>query len=85
MELLGQKSFNQKVMKILHIAIDWVKAEVLSAQFFILFGVLFALATIGFWQLGKTEVAKAFIFPMLVAGILLWIVGFGLFFTNQPT
>ncbi|MEL6623913.1 MAG: hypothetical protein AAFQ83_25195 [Bacteroidota bacterium] len=70
-------------MKILHTAVDWAKAEVFSAQFFILFGVLFILGTIGFWQLGKTEVAKAFVIPTLVAGILLLMVGFGIFFANK--
>ena len=70
-------------MDILKTATDWAKAEVFSSQFFIIFGVLFVLGTIGFWQLGKTEVAKAFIFPTLVAGILLMIVGFGLLYSNK--
>ena len=70
-------------MEILKTAIEWAKAEVFSSQFFILFGVLFVLATIGFWQLGKTEMAKAFVFPTLVAGILLLVIGLGLFFTNK--
>ena len=70
-------------MDILKMATDWAKAEVFSTQFFILFGILFVLATIGFWQLGKTEMAKAFVFPTLVAGILLLIIGVGLFFSNK--
>lgn len=70
-------------MEILKIATDWAKDEVFSSRFFILFGVLFVLATVGFWQLGKTEVAKAYIFPTLVAGILLLTVGLGIFFTNK--
>ncbi|MEO1258470.1 MAG: hypothetical protein AAFZ15_06720 [Bacteroidota bacterium] len=70
-------------MEILKTAIDWAKAEVFSSQFFIFFGVLFILATIGFWQLGKTEIAKAFVLPTLVAGILLLAIGLGLFFTNK--
>lgn len=70
-------------MDILKTATDWVKAEVFSSTFFIIFGVLFVLVTIGFWQLGKTDIAKAFIFPMLVAGILLLTIGLGLFFTNK--
>ncbi|MEQ9302401.1 MAG: hypothetical protein RJQ14_00685, partial [Marinoscillum sp.] len=40
-------------------------------------------ASIGFWQLGKTEMAKAYIIPLLVAGILLLTIGLGLFFTNK--
>ena len=64
-------------------ATEWAKAEVFSSAFFILFGAMFVLATIGFWQLGKTEMARAFIYPTLVAGILILTVGFGLFFTNK--
>ncbi len=70
-------------MDILKTAIDWAKAEVFSSQFFIFFGILFVIGTIGFWQLGKTELAKAFIFPTLVPGILLLAIGLGLFFTNK--
>ncbi|MBX2841012.1 MAG: hypothetical protein KTR26_04535 [Flammeovirgaceae bacterium] len=70
-------------MEILKTATDWAKSEVFSTQFFILFGVVFVLASIGFWQLGKTDIAKAYIIPTLVAGTLLLIIGFGLFFTNK--
>ncbi len=70
-------------MDILKTATDWAKAEVFSTQFFILFGFLFVLASIGFWQLGKTDMAKAYIIPTLVAGALLLIIGLGLFFTNK--
>ncbi|MGH1434326.1 MAG: hypothetical protein ACRBG0_07700 [Lewinella sp.] len=70
-------------MDILKTATDWAKAEVFSTQFFILFGFLFVLASIGFWQLGKTDMAKAYIIPTLVAGSLLLIIGLGLFFTNK--
>ena len=45
-------------MEILKLAIEWAKAEVFSSRFFIAFGVLFISASIGFWQLGKTELAK---------------------------
>lgn len=70
-------------MEILKIATDWAKAEVFSTQFFILFGFLFALASVGFWQLGKTDIAKAYIIPTLVASLILMIIGFGLYFTNK--
>lgn len=70
-------------MDILKSATDWAKAEVFSTQFFILFGVVFLLAGIGFWQLGKTDIARAYIIPTLVAGALHLIIGFGLFFTNK--
>lgn len=70
-------------MEILKTATEWAKDEVFSSIFFILFGILFAVASIGFWQLGKTDIAKAFILPTLVAGILLLTIGIGLFFTNR--
>jgi uncharacterized membrane protein len=40
------------------------------------------MASIGFWQLGKTDLAKAYIIPTLVAGILLLMIGVGLNYTN---
>jgi hypothetical protein len=70
-------------MEILKTATDWARAEVFSTTFFIIFGVLFVLVSIGFWQLGKTDMAKAYIIPTLVAGTLLMTIGFGLFFTNK--
>lgn len=69
-------------MDILKLAIEWAKDEVFSSKFFIFFGILFLLATIGFWQLGKTEIAKAFMYPTLVAGILILTVGVGLLYAN---
>jgi hypothetical protein len=70
-------------MEILKTATDWAKDEVFSSMFFILFGMMFALASIGFWKLGRTEVAKAFITPTIVVSILLLAVGLGIFFTNK--
>ena len=70
-------------MEIVKTATEWAKDEVFSASFFILFGIMFVAASIGFWQLGKTDTARAFIYPTLVAGILLLIVGVGLVYTNK--
>lgn len=70
-------------MDVLKVATDWAKAELFSTPFFILFGLFFMAASLGFWQLGKTEMAKAYIIPTLVAGALLTIIGLGLFFTNK--
>ena len=70
-------------MEIIKAATDWAKAEVFSSTFFILFGVMFVLASIGFWQLGKTDMARAYLFPTLVAGILVLAVGLGIFFANK--
>ena len=70
-------------MEILKAATEWAKAEAFSARFIILFGFMFIIATVGFWQLGKTEVAKAFVSPTLVAGIIALAIGLGIFFTNR--
>lgn len=70
-------------MDILKTAIDWAKAELVSTSFFIIIGVVFVLASYGFWQFGKTELARAYIIPALIAGTFLMTVGFGLFFTNK--
>lgn len=72
-----------ETMEILKLATEWAKAEVFSTRFFILFAVLFLIASIGFWQLGKTDIAKAYIVPTLVAGVLLMTIGLGLFYTNK--
>lgn len=72
-----------KVMDILKTATDWAKAEVFSSTFFIIFGVILVATSIGFWQLGKTDLAKAYIIPAMVAGALLLIIGLGLVFTNK--
>lgn len=70
-------------MDILKAATDWAKAELFSTPFFILFGLIFMATSFGFHQLGKTEMARAYIIPTLIAGILLLIIGLGLFFTNK--
>jgi len=69
-------------IEILKTATDWAKAEVFSTTFFILFAVMFIFASIGFWKLGITDLARSYIVPTLVAGILLLIIGLGLVFTN---
>ena len=69
-------------MELLKLATEWAKAEVFSTRFFIMFAILFIIASLGFWQLGKTDLAKAYIIPTLVAGILLLIIGSGLNYTK---
>lgn len=69
-------------MDIIKISLEWAKDEIFSARFFILFGLLFICASFGFWQLGKQELAKAFIYPLLVCGSLLMIIGIGLNYSN---
>src|SRR5471030_2335361 len=68
---------------IVKLSTDWAKAEVFSGKIVWLFSVLFVLTAIGFWYLGKTTMAKAFVWPLLIAGIFLIAVGAGLFFTNR--
>jgi hypothetical protein len=70
-------------MDILKAATDWAKAELVSTPFFVLAGLAFLAISLGFWQVGKTDLAKAYIIPTLVAGTLLVIIGLGLFFTNK--
>lgn len=70
-------------MDVLKLATEWAKAEVFSTRFFIFFALLFFMASLGFWQLGKTDIAKAYIIPTLVAGALLLTIGLGLFYTNK--
>lgn len=71
-------------MDILKLGTDWAKAEVFSAKMILLLGLLFFLTAFGFWQLGKTAMAKAFVWPMLVSGVLIIAVSAGLYFTNKP-
>jgi hypothetical protein len=63
---------------------DWAKAEVFSGKIVWLFSVIYIAAAIGFWYLGRTEMAKSFTWPLLIAGIFLIAVGAGLFFANKP-
>ena len=69
-------------MELLKLATEWAKAEIFSTRFFIFFSIGFLIASVAFWQLGKTDLAKAYIIPTLVAGILLLIIGSGLNYTN---
>ena len=70
-------------MDILKTATDWTRAEVFSSAFFVLFALAFFLSSLGFWQMGRTDVARAYVVPMLVAGGLLLVLGGGLFVQSQ--
>ena len=70
-------------MELLNLSTEWAESEVFSTRFFILFAIVFFIASLGFWQLGKTDLAKAYIIPTSVAAILLLIVGLGLLYTNK--
>ena len=66
-------------MDVLSIALEWARAEAQTASYFVGFGLLFIVFSIGVWRLGETKMAKAYIFPMLIAGILLIVLGSLLF------
>jgi hypothetical protein len=70
-------------MDILKLSTDWAKADVFSAKISLLLSLLFFLAAIGFWQLGKTAMAKAFVWPILVVGVFVVAVSAGLYFANK--
>ncbi|MFI3322401.1 MAG: hypothetical protein R3Y50_07755 [Rikenellaceae bacterium] len=69
-------------MDILNIASQWARDEIFSSKLFIIAGIIFITISIGFWQLGKTEIAKSYIMPFLVCGGLLLIIGSGLTYNN---
>jgi ABC-2 type transport system permease protein len=71
-------------MDIIKLSTDWAKAEVFSAKIVWLFSVVELLAAIGFWYWGRTAIAKAFTWPLLVMGLFLIAVGAGLYAANQP-
>ena len=68
---------------ILKTAMDWAKTEIISSAFFAAFGIGFLIASYCFWQMGKTDTAKAYVIPFLVVGLLLVILGVGLVIANQ--
>ena len=71
-------------MDILKLSTEWAKSEVFSSKVVLLFSLIELSAALGFWYLGRTPMAKSFIWPMLIAGLFLALVGAGLFFANNP-
>lgn len=71
-------------MDLLKLSTDWAKAEVFSAKIVWAFSIIVLLVALGFWYWGKTAMAKAFVWPMLLSGLFLVAVGAGLFFANKP-
>ncbi len=70
-------------MEILTIAQQWAKEEVFSSRFFILAAILFIAVSIGFWKLGQSELARSYIYPTLICGVLLLIIGVGLVYNDS--
>lgn len=62
-------------MDILKTATDWTKAEIFSSSFFVLFGMVFVLASVAFRYMVKLTWQK----PVLR---LLWLQGVGLVYSN---
>ena len=58
-------------MDIIKWSTDWARAEVFSAKIVWLFSVIELLTAIGFWYWGRTTMARAFIWPLLVMGLFL--------------
>ncbi|HWW39887.1 hypothetical protein [Pedobacter sp.] len=71
-------------MEILKLSTDWAKAEVFSAKMVWLFSIIVIVSAFGFWYWGKTTMAKAFVWPLVVSGLFLVAVGAGLFLANKP-
>jgi len=63
MELVDLSKF--QIMDLLNLSTEWAKNEVFSTRFFILFAILFFIASMGFWQLGKTDLAKVIQYQLL--------------------
>jgi ABC-2 type transport system permease protein len=71
-------------MDMIKLSTDWARAEVFSAKIVWLFSVVELLAAIGFWYWGRTTMAKAFTWPLLVMALFLISVGAGLYLANHP-
>jgi ABC-2 type transport system permease protein len=65
-------------------SIAWARAEVFSAKIVFLYSLFVFLAAIGFWLLGKTAMARAFVFPILASAIFMFVVSTGLYWANKP-
>ncbi len=71
-------------MDIVKMSTDWAKAEVFSAKIVWLFSTITIITAPGFWFWGRTGMARAFVWPLLIAGIFLAVIGAGLYFANSP-
>src|ERR1700754_503777 len=71
-------------MDIVKLSTDWAKAEVFSAKIVWLFSAIEIMTALGFWYLGRTAMAKAFVWPLLLTGLFLLSVGAGLYLANKP-
>ncbi len=72
-------------MDILRAATDWARAEMLSNSVFILCGALFLAVGCAFWHMGRADMVRAYVVPMVVAGLLLLILGGGLLYGTRQS
>ncbi len=70
-------------MEIVKAATEWAKAEMISAIFFMLFGLIYLIIALSLWQWGNTALAKSLFVPLLVAGGLILAAGIGFYVSNQ--
>jgi ABC-2 type transport system permease protein len=71
-------------MDIIRLSADWARAEVFSAKMVWIASFIIMAISVGFAYLGKTSMARAYFWPMLVAGLFLLAVGVGLYLANKP-
>lgn len=70
-------------MEIVKAATTWAKAEIISAIFFILFGLIYILISFYFKQMGSNTLGNALFTPLLIAGALLVLAGIGFYVSNK--
>ncbi len=69
-------------MDILTLAQQWAKQEAFSSRFFIIAAVVFFAISFGFWKFGQSDISRAYIYPTLICGFLLAIIGGGLVYND---
>lgn len=71
-------------MDLLKLSTEWARAELFSAKIVWLFSLITLLSAVGFSVWGKTTMAKAFVIPLAIAGVLFIAIGIGLYAANKP-
>lgn len=71
-------------MEIIKMSTDWARAEIFSAKVVWMFSITTIVSAVGFYYLGKTAMAKAFVIPLAITGFLIAIIGTGLYAANKP-
>ena len=79
--LVATKSIEMDILKL---STDWAESEVFSSKIVWLFSLIELSAALGFWFFGRTPMARSFIWPLFIAGLLIALVGAGLYVANSP-